>query len=133
MKKIIFAFLVLSFVACTSTNNVNTEGYTALTSGAELSNYVGKKVYFKVKTCEFAMQHMLRASLNGPKSYICIDRVNDKGEVIDQMLAYTDLEVEKEGIFTVFGTLSSQSGVGKGGGTHTEYYLELDKVSTMIE
>ena len=61
-------------------------------------------------------------------SYICIDRVNSKGEIIGQMLAYTELAVKKDDdeIFTVYGTLGGAE-ANKGGQTFTEYYLSLDR------
>jgi hypothetical protein len=125
MKKIVLCCFIVIFAACTPTSNsLNTEGYTELKADASLKDYKGEKVYFKAEICEFEMQHMLA----GMKDYVCIDWVDDKGETVRQMLAYTDLKVEKDGVFVAFGTLGSVSGAGKGGGMHTEYYLDLDKV-----
>lgn len=127
-------FMLIAFVACTTTsssitsNSINTEGYVELTVDSEYKNYEGKKVYFKAKICKMEMQHMLRRSFNGNDNYVCIDMVDSKGEAVSQMLAYTDMKVDNEETFTVFGTLGSVSGAGKGGGMHTEYYLELEKV-----
>lgn len=111
----------------------NKMAYQKLSDTDDLKNFVGQRVQFQAKLCRMEMQHMLRGSFDGVDSYICIDRVNEKGENIRQILAYTakDDRFREEfngKQFTVFGVVGKISGAGKGGGTHTEYYLELDKV-----
>ena len=111
----------------------NADKYVILTSDANENEFVGKKVQFNARICDFEMQHMLRPSLvDDAKNYICIDRIDKKGERFGQMLAYKPNVDElykhlEDKTFTVYGTLAKISGAGKGGGTHTEYYLELDK------
>ena len=126
--------VLISFFACIPTKDISTSEYELLPMDAKLSEYVGKKVYFKARICDFEMQHMLRFSLDGPNQHFCIDQMDDNGESGFQMLAYTDksridMVEEYDGkIFTVYGTLDSMTGAGKGGGEHTEYFLEFEKL-----
>ena len=139
MKINIFIFsLLISFFACTPakevlTSEVLTSNYEAVPMNAKLSEYIGKKIYFKAKVCDFEMQHMLRFSLDESNLHFCIDQISDDGKAGFQILAYTTEAKMKligkynDKTFTVYGTLNSTSGAGKGGKEHTEYYLEFDK------
>ena len=124
--------LLISFFACVPSKKITSSNYELLPAGVKLSEYIGKKVCFKAKICDFEMQHMLRFSLDAASQHFCIDQMSDDGKSDFQILAYTSSSkieaVEKYTgkIFTIYGTLNSTAGVGKGGGEHTEYYLEFD-------
>ena len=122
--------VMVSFFACVPSKELPLLEYELLPKNTNLNRYIGKKIYFKAQFCEFEMQHMLRFTLNEANQHFCIDQINDDF----QMLAYTDQsKIEKikkyDGkVFTIYGTLNSIAGAGKGGGEHTEYYLEFDKL-----
>lgn len=128
----VFIFLTVMFLmACSPKTSVQMGDYNELPNKAKLEEWVGKKVTFVATRCSFEYQHMLKASLDGTPPYVCIE-----SEASGQILAYYEKEKEKniqlentENLrFRVFGTLNKISGAGKGGGTHTEYYLDLDNV-----
>lgn len=113
------------------------KSYTSITLEDDLASFVDKNIQFRARVCNFEMQHMLVSSMGDSRStYICIDRVNDQGKMINQLLAYTKerqtylSKVSKfeNKYFYAFGELKVASGAGKGEGTHKEYYLELDKI-----
>lgn len=110
--------------------------YELLPADAALKQYNGKRVYFEVRFCEMEMQHMLRPSLQGNNDYFCVDRI-DETERIGQLLAYTSEDIVAiykkydDQPFIIFGTIGMISGAGKGGGTHTEYYLEMEKCTAL--
>lgn len=130
---ILFLLTIISLMSCQPTASIEANDYKKLMDKESLSEYVGKKVQLEVKICKMEMQHMLIISLEGKQTYICLDRLSNKGEEFGQLLAYTsdenilkkDFETDK---FIALGTVQMISGAGKGGGIHKEYYLELDAV-----
>lgn len=139
MKNLFFIASVLLFAYCQPTTNAsittntdtNMEDYIELPSNTKFKKWVDKKIAFEATLAKMQYQHMLRRSINGPNTYVTIEPAEKYG--LGQILAYT---IDRDNIkdkykgktFTVYGTLGVISGAGKGGGTHTEYYLELDSV-----
>lgn len=127
-----FILFLFVFAAACSPKTVEKMGdYNELPKNATLENWVGQKVTFVATPCSMEYQHLLKSSLDGTPSYICIE-----SESSGQILAYYEKGKEKNVQienaqnlrFRVFGTINKISGAGKGGGTHTEYYLDLDNV-----
>ena len=129
--------ILISFFACVPSKEIPIPEYELFPAGAKLSEYVGKKIYFKARVCDFEMQHMLRSSLDETSEHFCIDQTGGNGKYAFQILAYTDQAgmkmVEKctGKVFTIYGTIDSITGAGQGGGEHTEYYLEFDKLDIL--
>lgn len=100
--------------------------YVQLKKKNDPEELVGKKVTFVATRCSFEYQHMLKMTTEVEK-YFCIE-----ADEVGQILAYytPDIPVKSaENLrFRVFGTVGKVSGAGKGGGTHTEYFLDLDNV-----
>lgn len=126
MKQLFLLIIVCTFAMCSPKTAIQMGDYEDLPSKAKLENYVGKKVTFVAARCKMEYQHMLKLSIDGTPAYICLDAE------IGQLLAYYKT---KEAIknsdnirFRVFGTIGKITGAGKGGGIHTEYYLDLDYV-----
>lgn len=132
MKQLILLSIICIFVMCSpkttvqqNATTVNKNNYEELSDDAKLSSYVDKKVTFLASRCKMEYQHMLKLSIDGTPSYICLDAE------VGQLLAYYQIEPNmenREKEFRVYGTVGTISGAGKGGGTHTEYYLDLDAV-----
>lgn len=150
-KETLLCSFILLMMACTPAKDIQKDGaaaekqvkpiekiYTPITIEADFVDFVDKNVQFQARVCNFEMQHMLVSSMGDSRStYICMDRVDEKGKMINQLLAYTkeraaylsQVSTFKNKRFSVFGKLKVASGAGKGGGTHKEYYLELDKIA----
>ena len=128
--RILLPSIILLVAACTPKNSILTT-YNELPVKPELEGLVGQKVVFEAKLAEHENQHMIKSSFDGRAPYICIEPLS-KYETIDQLLAYSsDLTLNKRlkgKTFKVFGVIGKLTGAGKGGGFHTEYYLDLDKV-----
>lgn len=127
---ILFLLTIVLFVSCKQVAWVEPNNHQKLMDKENLSEHVGEKVQLDVKICEMEMQHLLVPSLDGKRTYICLDRWSKAGERFGQLLAYTsDENILKKDFgddkLTAFGTVQVMSGAGKGGGTHDEYYLEL--------
>jgi hypothetical protein len=110
--------------------------YQMLKAGENLSDFVDKKICFDAKISEIPAQHMMKMSLN--------DGEEEKHEYLDpdskyncsQFVGYYYLSKvkfpeNKKTTLKVFGSLRMMQGKGKGGGIHTEYYLDLDKVESL--
>jgi hypothetical protein len=137
--------LSLSFIACNSTkSNKGTktdnmqEDYHQLSKTDKLSNFEGKKVQFEGKISTIIMQHMMK----GSNPFLEEGEEQEEHKYIlppddyafHEIVAYyfpnkvTWPDAEK---LRFYGTIQMISGAGKGGGTHTEYYIDLDKVEAV--
>ena len=110
--------------------------YYILNAGESLFDFVDKKICFEAKIAEIPAQHMMKMSLN--------DVEEEKHEYLDPDPKYKSYQVvgyyfqskvqfpeNKKAAIKVYGSVKTMSGKGKGGGTHTEYYLDLDKVESL--
>ncbi len=132
MRNILFLIIILAvfiFINCSPKQAVTTDmfgEYIQLEKKNNPEELVGKKVTFVATRCSFEYQHMLKVSLE-VENYICIE-----SEEVGQILAYykSDTPVKNADNlrFRIFGTVGKVSGAGKGGETHTEYYIDLDNV-----
>ncbi|MFK7948910.1 MAG: hypothetical protein AB8G11_15055 [Saprospiraceae bacterium] len=127
MKQLFLLITLCTFAMCSPKTAIKMGDYEELTGRVKLENYVDKKVTFVASRCKMEYQHMLKSSIDGIPSYICLD-----SDAVGQVLAYykmpSDIKNADNIRFRVFGKLGTISGAGKGGGTHTEYYLDLDYV-----
>lgn len=133
------------FMACNSTksNNENSKSaargsnYHPLSKTEKLSDFDGKKVSFEGKISTIIMQHMMKG---GPMPFgEEDDHEKEKHQYLSPLESYAFGEIvgyyfpskvswPKADKLIFYGTIGSISGAGKGGGTHTEYYIDLDKV-----
>ena len=141
----LFFLLILAFCACKSTkvssgeSNIKSSmnmNYYILKVGENLSDFVDQKICFEAKISEIPAQHMMKMSLN--------DGEKEKHEYLDPDSKYKGNQIvgyfypskvkfpeNKKAAIKVYGSLHAISGKGKGGGTHREYYLDLDKVVSL--
>jgi hypothetical protein len=107
------------------------EEYHSLTETDRLSNFMDKKVCFEGKIATMIHQHMMRGSFDGKQQEHYFDPLEKYS--FGQMVVYYSPEKviwpeDKEKQVKIYGTVGEVSGAGKGGGTHSEYYLDVDKV-----
>lgn len=147
MKKVfLISFCILScmaFFACNSTkSNGNSKStamdsaYHSLSKTDKLTAFEGKKVSFEGVISTIIMQHMMKGSPmpfgeedaeQETHKYITPPDDYAFGEIVGYYFPSKVSWPEAEK-FIFYGTVESMSGAGKGGGTHTEYYIDLDKV-----
>jgi len=127
-----FSLLLLIISACgttsTTSNTTNVSennSYTKLPANKSVISFVGKKISLVGKKSEMVHQHMMKGSLDGKEKHIYID-YNDGNQIVGYYSGFTIPDDKKT--HTFYGTVDKMSGAGKGGGTHTEYYIDLDKV-----
>lgn len=132
---IILYLFLLSTIACHSSNNttsnttIDQQAYQELSKDQPIKVYVGQKVWLIGKQSKAIYQHMMKGSIalegESKEEHIYIDY-----HVGQQIVAYyKDINVPKgQKKYKFYGTIQSMTGAGKGGGTHTEYYINLDKV-----
>lgn len=134
MKQLFLLITLCIFAMCspkTAVENldkttINISDYEKLPDDAELKNYVDKKVTFVASRCKMEYQHMLKMTIDGVPPYICLD--SEAGQLLAYYKIEPNIENKENKQFRVYGTVGQMSGAGKGGGTHTEYYLDLDYV-----
>lgn len=142
--KLAFLFLLLTFVfcACKSTNvnisesNIKSSmnmNYYILKAGENLSDFVDKKICFEAKISEIPAQHMMKMSLNDGEEerheYLDLDSKYKGNQIVGYFYpSKVKFPENKKATIKVYGSLKVMKGQGKGGGTHSEYYLDLDKV-----
>lgn len=132
-------FFSIGFYACNSTAtttstdaSTNTdETYIELPVGKSIVNFENKKVWFVGKESEMVHQHMMKGSYSpdgdkDPEKHIYIDYNENGGQIVGYYRGF-DIPKDKK-THKFYGKVLSMSGAGKGGGTHTEYYIMLDKV-----
>lgn len=119
--------------ACATRNAEPSVPYYTMTQGENIVDFAGKKVRFQASLSEIPMAHMMRPSLNpSGEEHIYLDPLPKYG--FGQIVAYFNVDAFQRNMiranrtYWVSGIVGSVSGAGKGGGTHTEHYLELEGV-----
>lgn len=120
--------------ACATRNAAPAMSYYTMTDAENIANFEGKKVRFQASLAEIPMAHMMRPSLShsGEEKHAYLDPLPKYG--FGQIVAYFNIRsfsqtpMKPNRIYWVSGSVGVVSGVGKGGGTHTEYFLELEGV-----
>jgi hypothetical protein len=114
---------------------MNNSDYYKVSSTDKVTSLVDKKVVFRGKISNVPAQHMMRFSPPGQEQeeHKYIDAADDL--MLGQMVAYylpslVKWPVKAENLL-IFGTIQSMSGAGKGGGTHTEHFILVDKVESV--
>lgn len=118
--------------ACATRNAEPSVPYYTMTEGESIADFEGKKIRFMASLAEIPMVHMMRPSLNhsGREEHIYLDPLQSYG--FGQIVAYfntksfSQTKIKPNRTYLVSGTVGAVSGPGKGGGMHTEYYLELE-------
>lgn len=129
---LLFCILVVFCSACATRNAEPSESYYTMTDAENIADFVGKKVRFQASLAEIPMAHMMRPSLNlsGQEEHVYLDPLPKYG--FGQIVAYFKVAsfqrnmIRANRTYWISGSVGSVSGAGKGGGTHTEYYLELE-------
>lgn len=86
-------------------------------------------IAIKGKVAEMIHQHMMKASFDNKESHVYIDIVNSDGGQLVGYYKPSTLKIPEDNQTHLFlGTLHSMTGAGKGGGMHTEWYIDLDGV-----
>ena len=130
--RIIFTLLLgLSLlVACNTVKpSVETKGnYSTLKAKDDWMDYKGKKIVFSGQESKRILQHMMANFFNEERHSYFIDPSEEykRGQLVVYSKEELDLKAGKEYLF--YGEIQTVSGAGKGGGTHTELYIVLDKV-----
>jgi hypothetical protein len=121
-------------MACISSNNTptdkaSTSSYQHLSKDKSIANHVNQQIWLEGTESTQINQHMMKVSFNlegeAEEKHLYVDYNNGQQIVV----YYKNIKIpqdQKKHIF--FGTIQKMSGAGKGGGTHIEYYLDLDKV-----
>lgn len=74
-------------------------------------------------------QHMMKSSLNDKEEHVYIDIVDSGGGQLVGYYTPNAIKIPKDNQPHLFlGILHSMTGAGKGGGMHTEWYVDLDAV-----
>jgi hypothetical protein len=125
--------LLKNSLKSTSANANMNKDYYQLKAGEKIFDFVDKPIVFEAKIAQIPAQHMMKASLNdGEKEkheYLDPDTKYNGGQIVGYYLPSKVVwPKEKKATIKVYGSLRVMSGKGKGGGTHTEYYLDIDKV-----
>lgn len=143
----VFIFIVL--VACSApknstspevSENTKKEGeYIAWNKLLKGQEWVNQKVVLEGKIAKIPHQHMMKGSLDGKEQNVYIDPL-EKYNYSQIVGYYRELSLDmdntaknalnkgSESVFRFYGTINKMTGAGKGGGTHTEYYIDLDKM-----
>lgn len=128
---LIVTFL-LALAACSTPEPTTTRSksanntYTALTPDQSIQDFVGQRIWLEGQLATMVYQHMMKSDLDGIADHIYVDYHDGK-----QLVAYLQgltLPDKKSNSYRFYGTVNKISGAGKGGGTHTEYYLDLERV-----
>lgn len=123
-----------TYTACTLGNkvknhNTTDKNYQYLSEDKLIKNYVGQKIWLEGKESTVIHQHMMKPSFSlseeDKEKHLYVDYNNGQQIVV----YYTNINIPKDQKkHQFYGTVQKMSGAGKGGGTYTEYYLDLDKV-----
>jgi hypothetical protein len=133
-RTLLFCILGVFCSACATRNAQPSVLYYTMTDAENISDFVGKKVRFQASLSEIPMAHMMRPSLShfGKEEHIYLDPLPKYG--FGQIVAYFNTaafrgkNLRAHRTYWVWGTVGSVSGAGKGGGMHTEPFLELEGV-----
>ncbi len=105
-------------------------------------SWIDQKVVFEGKISTMPHQHMMKGSFDGEEQNIYIDPTEQYN--YSQIVGYyrelslkmdntakNALDKGSKAIFRFYGTIGEVSGAGKGGGTHSEYYIDLEKMEVI--
>lgn len=134
MYLLLFFCLSTTYMACSSSNNTtndktSTSNYQHLSKDKSVKDFVEQQIWLEGTESTEVHQHMMKSSFSlegeAAEKHLYVDYNNGK-----QIAAYyKNIKIPKDQkVHKFFGTVQKMSGAGKGGGTHTEYYLDLDKV-----
>ena len=75
-------------------------------------------------------QHMMKVSMESNDEHLYIDVLDSEGQQLVGYYNPTTIGIVPDDTKRHYflGTLHSISGAGKGGGTHTEWYIDLDRI-----
>jgi len=132
-----FAIVILTIGSSCSSSKTSTETspksvagehrYLELLPEQFIGDFVGEYVWFEGKRSLMIEQHMMKSGIDGTPPHIYIDYHNGQ-----QIVAYYNDTIKKfeenNRLYKFYGRVGSISGAGKGGGTHTEYYLDLIRI-----
>ena len=76
MKHLILLSIICTFAMCSPKTAIKMGDYEQLPNKAKRENYVDKKVTFVASRCTIEHQHMLKTTIDGTPSYICLDSKN---------------------------------------------------------
>lgn len=108
-------------------DELDKSAYSELDQDMYMEDYQGQKIWLKGRITQQPMQHMMKdpPPFGAPEKHQTID-FNDGEQTV---VYYSGIDVpEDEQEHLYYGTVDKISGAGKGGGTHTEYFLILDHV-----
>lgn len=130
----LFFCLSTTYTACissnnTTNNNTSTTSYQQLSKDKSIKNHVNQQVWLEGTESIDIHQHMMKSSFSlegeAEEKHLYVDYNNGQQIVV----YYKNIKIpQDQKKHKFFGTIQKISGAGKGGGTHTEYYLDLDKV-----
>ena len=130
----LFFCLSTTYMACISSNsttnsNISTTSYQQISKNKSIANHVNQQVWLEGTESIGINQHMMKSSFSlegeAEEKHLYVDYNNGQQIVV----YYKNINIpQDQKKHKFFGTIQKISGAGKGGGTHTEYYLDLDKV-----
>ena len=114
-------------------NSIMNKDYYPIKAGENLFDFVDKSIVFDAKIAQFPAQHMMKSSLTEGEQekheYLDPDTKYKGGQILGYYFPSKVVwHKEQKATIKVYGSLRVMSAKGKGGGTHTEYYLDIDKV-----
>ena len=134
LNLLLFFCLSTTYTACSSSSNTTndnnlTSNYQALSKDKSVKDFVDQQIWLEGTESTEVYQHMMKPSFSleeeDAEKHLYVDYNNGQ-----QIVAYyKNIKIPKDQKkHKFFGTVKKISGAGKGGGTHTEYYLDLNKV-----
>ena len=101
--------------------------YMQLDADMPISDYTGQKIWIEGTISTDPMQHMMKEAVPfGEEEQHLYIAYNDGEETVGY---YTNLEIPTDDQnHRFYGTVDKISGAGKGGDTHTEYFINLEKI-----
>jgi hypothetical protein len=129
-----FFCISTTYIACSSSVNTTSttrtdSNYQLLSIDKSIKDYVDQKIYLEGTESLEINQHMMKTSFSlegeAEEKHLYID-YNNGQQIVGY---YKNIRLPKDQKkHKFYGTARKMSGAGKGGGTFTEYYLDLDKV-----
>lgn len=101
--------------------------YTALGPHQSIQDFGGQQIWIEGQMTNMIDQHMMKTTIDGTPPHVYVNYHKGK-----QVVAYFENRLEPPTqmgkIYRFYGVVNSISGAGKGGETHTEYYLDVIQV-----
>jgi len=112
-----------------STDDATSGDYLAIDMDMAIGNYIGEQVMIKGKIAATPMQHLMKPEdpFGQEEEKHTFISYNNGEEIVGYYKAAVTVPND-DAAHTFYGTVDKVSGAGKGGGMHTEYYLNLEKV-----